>query len=393
MKLISLFIISFIFMSCAKDDDSSSSSSSQSAFSSAVLKMESALVDNAPKFKTSSSKSRLQEKTAFGSLWTTDDAFPEPGDPWGNSGVSIQESLGQYMNESKQNSVFQRVRTPIMISCIIGELAEMDGETLKNGSGQTFTIDTSNTNVKTCFGSDTDSMNNVGGKTITYTVADTTDTTTYDKVITMTYADNNFFGSDQTMYVRNNDTTLNFHHVETRYNNGSALNEIQLQTTQYTKSSGKILYEFVTDSTEASDDRFNMYRVYIDPDAEEGRLIAGAGDADNSVNDYIAFVVTADQIEPTKVGVSVEWALSGTSSAISPSSGSDYEACVSTTDGSISADNDISSGTCGATGVSISAVTVLDTARAYTSITTYKKGETKSLSFTFSDIGTSTTDL
>ena len=354
--------------------------------------MESALIDNAPKFETSSSKLR-SEKTAFGSLWTTDDSFPEPGDAWGNSGVSIQESLGMYLDESTQNSVFQRVRTPIMISCIIGELAEMDGDSLKAGSGQTFTIDTSNVNVKNCFGSDTDSMSMVNGKTITYTVAATTDTTNYDQKITMTYADNNFFGSDQEMYVRNDDSVLNFHHVETRYESGSALDEIQLQTILYTKSSGKILYEFITDSTEASDDRFNMYRVYIDPDAEEGRLIAGAGDADDSVNDYIAFVITADQIEPTKVGVSAEWALAGTSSSISPSSGSDYEACVSTSDGSISADDDITAGTCGTAGVSISAVTVLDTARAYTNISTYTKGEGKTLSFDFSNIGTSSSDL
>ena len=129
MKLIGLILIPLFFISCAKEE-SSDDLDSQSAFSSAVLKMESALIDNAPKFETSSSKLR-SEKTAFGSLWTTDDSFPEPGDAWGNSGVSIQESLGMYLDESTQNSVFQRVRTPIMISCIIGEISEMDGDSLK----------------------------------------------------------------------------------------------------------------------------------------------------------------------------------------------------------------------------------------------------------------------
>lgn len=370
----------------------SSDSTATTPISSDFLTAETALINSTPKYNTVGSSS-LEDKTAFSTYWDgLNNAFPSPGGDWSTT-YTIKESLGQALKETNPSGIFGRLRTPFMIACILNELAAKDSDgSFTVGAGQTINISITNAVVNACFKGDTDSINTVNGKTITYDVVATSDTTSFDRHITMSYANNNFFGSNQEMWVRNNSTTLNFLHTEYRIEGGQFDKHLGYSHLAYNKSTGAIQFEYVSDDFIGSNDQFELYRIFVDPAAEQGRVIAFYGDSNPSATDHVSFALTANEIEPTLIGASVEWDVTSQGgSALNgvQNTGTDYEACVSVTDGSLTADNDITAGTCGVAGLSVSTVSIFGTVRAYTTLSNYTTlGESKAMTFDFTTIGT-----
>lgn len=305
-------------VSCGGNSSDNSSTVSSSAFNEAYEQ----LVESAPAYSSKRNfvmNSSFQGKAVTIPDWDTSTDFWNVG---GNTPLSPQDYVGYMMGESNDQSIFNRARMPFLISCCLDILAEKNGNLFSSGT-QTFEF--TDAVVGVC--GDESEFTGLIGEEMTIEISDLTDTSNYDQKIYFSSNLNPMFDHDQWMYVRNNDSVLNFMHIE-----GTSGSDFYASSISFNKTTEGGFFQYINKSTF----QHNFYRIYMDPTDNLARIFSYSKNDVGNSNATNSFVITSTFTDQTEAALSISWSnLSGTYN----SNVTDGNACVSTTDGSILTNN------------------------------------------------------
>ncbi len=325
VKLLSSIFLLFVLCSCGSDN--STSVTRTSAFNQAYEQLQ----ESAPTDGASFSNIATEDNsTNFGPEAAITNAV------WANAsstftGVSSTQTnpkgyLGDLFDASVSQSIFERARMPFLISCCLDILANKTGDLFTAG---TQTVTFTSAVVGVC-GSSSDFTNMIGNN-ITIVVTNLVDTTNYDQMIFFNHSTNPLFSdSDQWMYVRNNDTTLNFMHIEDSSAgfDGSA---ISVNSIAYTKSTEAGTFQYAT--KQSSDIR--LYRILMDPTGDDARIFAYKYSPAGS-NPEVSVNIASTFENQDYFALSMSWANQNAPYNVDLSDGN---ACIQSSDLSIDSDN------------------------------------------------------
>lgn len=317
-----------VFNAAFQNISSASPEMATSSFS-AVLKLRNQLRSNSTT-PTASMRSAMMT-SSLSALWDNADTtnFMTAG-----SGSSNPRGFAMSMFEidsSSQQSIPDRAKTPFLIACTLDILGEKTGDLLNTGT-QTFTFTRSA--LEGICGSNADFGNGAmwgqGGQIVVGTPGDTTN---YDRFIKMLGADNPIFSSsDQWMYIRNNDSVLNFMHIEKQ------ATSVMIDSLAYNKTTQVGMFQLADKSAGQE----SVLRVYFDIINDEARALGYKKDVGGSRTATINVAMPFSSQD--FAAMSLAWTGMGGAYTTDLADGA---ACVQTSDASLETDNSL---TCAATG-------------------------------------------
>ena len=333
-KLILLLMMPSLILNCTNKDSNPArgDSSDGNAFTVAL----SALENATPNFNGGSSV-LFSPKTAIDSNWDVANSFPNLDG--GSVDSTIVDYMGDLMGDSTDNSIFSRAGTPFMIACTIEQLAEKTGSIYTTG---TQNIDLDISNLSDCGTSE--DYGPVADSTVQAVISNLSTTTQYDqKVVLSASANPQFGGKEQTMFVKNNSTTLNFLHIET--DSFSAATDTFVTVISYDKATGSGYFQYASINTNAK----YLYRIVMNAASDSAKTFTYFNDSTRSVTTHAGSLFTSQD----DTVLSVSW--TGLTGSPIGANGTDNNGCIDTTASPpvVSQDNSL---TCTANGVSISAV-------------------------------------
>lgn len=282
--------------------------------------------------KLKESAPEFSAKKSYGVL-TSDKAAL---DNWDNSTLTLQglgsgsynpkELAGDMLDESVEQSIFERAKMPFLISCCLDVLASKSGDLFTTG---TQTVTFTNDVVGVC--GDESDFTGMVGEEITISVSNLSDTTNYDQMIFFDHTANPLFSdSDQWMYVRNSTAQLNFMHIEDT-SAGFDGSQISVNSISYDKTTESGFFQF---ATKYGTSDVKLYRIFMDSASDDARIYAHlnhpAGTRTVSLNMASTFN------NQTEVGVSMSWTNQSVPYDTDLTNGN---ACISTSTGAIQTDN------------------------------------------------------
>ena len=313
MKKIAL-VCTILFLAACSDDSDSAGSTTTNDFNEVYEQLQESAPSFTPSFVSNLRKSDYTTLASLSNWDTASTTFSGVS----SSGTNPQGYVSDLFDSSVDQSIFERAKMPFLISCTLDMLGEKTGDLFTTGS-QTITLSSSVVGV--C-GSESD-FSSLLGQEISFTVANASDTTNYDQIITMSDSANAAFSSDQWMYVRNTDDILNFMHVES---NASG-SEISVSSISYDKSTEAGEFQFIT---KYSGSDVKLYRIVMDPANDDARVFAykfnNSGSVDVTVN--VASTFNSQDF----AALSISWTNQSAPFDTDVVSGN---ACISTADGSI----------------------------------------------------------
>ena len=292
--------------------------------------------------------------TAFGDNWTLTSNVglrdPESDSEGGGAPViSIKEYLGKQFNSelTRPNgsaiNAFGRIKSALGIFCAVGSLLETDADGYPSNGDHpiTFTLAVLE-DLEDDDGCDISFEKNEAGdytmqdQTITLNVTNTTDTTVYDKKLTVDMGT----GGDMIFYMRYNESEINIVSAE---RNGSGDNEDHEYRTiiQHDLDGDLLRAEYISVPAASSNTYVYFYRVYMTSD--EAYVIAFKGAESGSDNLMYA---GAGTIEDSSTTSAISFTVSAEQNGVD--GGSAFEnlnACIDRTTGDIDTDDSLSCGT------------------------------------------------
>lgn len=331
------------------------SSDSLPSFASALDTVSSTLEDMSklsPVAATLMSTSDFRIMSGFGSDWTSGSVrLPDSS----NTSLSIKDYMGKQLDPDAMGdggsgqefalNVFGRFDNSMMIGCALMSVGSSIDASTGYPSNGTMTITMSSANLEImkskCGMSDSEATYMASQSPtpeITAVVEDATDTTYYDKKITMTLPAS-MSGSTQYFYFRFNSSEINILNAE----DGSSSDSRTLVNMDLTSNVLKV--EYYSGSSGGGANLY-LHRLYYDKDNDIGKLTTYYGGA----SDFVKYTLVG---KPNAGGT---FALSFTSDQTTDYNG---QACVSVSTGSISTDDSLA---CTLTGTAVSSASVLSDA-------------------------------
>lgn len=321
-----------LIVSCAqKTDDAESDTEVTNALTSAVSTVTEAaneITNLSPSSASLESSFALETRTsasatAFSSLWTTSNSSII--DERDNSQTSPKEWMGVQLSEDAKRtngssiSMFGRLKDGLDIFCAIGVgIGSIDGGSYPENDTYSITLSgDTKSGIESQCGMEIDSE--MEGATVSFLVEDTSDTTYYDKKITITLPG----PSSQIYYIRSNDTSVN---VATSEVNDNGMHRTVVA---YDVASKVMKLEYISgpDAALSNGEHVSAYRLFFDETNDQGYMLTLEHNEDTT--DQVTKYILAGKPQAD----SAEFSLSFFSDAIHASN--IYEACVSAQDGSI----------------------------------------------------------
>lgn len=274
--------------------------------------------------------------SSFGSAWTT--TTPGIRDPETNTmtNISFQDYMGSQLDPDAQSegggsiNVFGRMNNAFQIFCAVGVGAEAAGYTIDSYGyleAGTYTVTFSSTtksSMTTTCGIDTSTIPDNTEMTMTVT----TGGTNYDRKLTF-----DFF--DQAYWVKNDATVLR---VATAENTDEGFSRT---LAEFNKTTNVTRAEAIWVAAPSTSSSMEAARIYYDADGDEGMVLSYRGFIDGSpaVTDGVRYILAGkpENGDAFSISLRADTEMGDTNS---------YEACVSSTDGSILTDG----ARCSATG-------------------------------------------
>ena len=291
--------------------------------------------------------------TAFGDNWTLTSNVglrdPESDSEGGGAPViSIKEYLGKQFNSelTRPNgsaiNAFGRIKSALGIFCAVGSLLETDADGYPSNGDHpiTFTLavledleDDDGCDIS--FEKNESDEYTMLDQVITLNVTNTTDTTVYDKKLTVDMGT----GGDMIFYMRYNESEINIVSAE---RNGSGDNEDHEYRTiiQHDLDGDLLRAEYISAPAASSNTYVYFYRVYMTSD--EAYIIAFKGAESGSDNLMYA---GAGTIEDSSTTSAISFTVSEEQNGGAGGDFEDLNACIDRTTGDIDTDNSLSCGT------------------------------------------------
>ena len=343
---------------CGGDDAAPAADDSNAKFSTALTTVKSTLEEVAalnPDAAATMSKVRRKSLASVSPMASIGASAWDSGtvrmpDQSGDD-VSIKEYMGKQLDPEAvgtgdggdfQLNVFGRFNNSMMIGCALMQLApSLDATTgyPENGSMSiTLTAENAAVLVEKCGMSQTeaDGMASLS-PTISATVASATDTTYYDKKITMTLPDE-MGGATQYFYFRFNDEEINILNAEDGDFDSRTMVNLDLAT-------NILKVEYYSGGT-SDDAALYFHRLYYDKDSDIGKIATYYGNG----SDYVQYTLVG---KPTAGGT---FALSFKSDQAVDYDG---QACIGVAEGTLDTDDSLA---CTLTGTAVASATVLSDA-------------------------------
>ncbi len=309
------------------------------------------LKESAPEFSAKKSYGVLTSDKVALSNW---DNAARTLQGLGSDNYNPKDLAGDLIDESVEQSIFERARMPFLISCCLEILANKTGDLFTTGTQTvTFTSEV----VGVC-GSASD-FSGMIGQDITIVVSDLTNTINYDQKIFFDHISNPtiFPDSDQWIYVRNSATQLNFMHIEDSSAPDFDGSDLSVSSISFDKATESGFYQ---SASKYSANDVKLYRIFMDSASDDARIYAHLFNPSGTKSVSLNMASTFDN--QTEVGVSMSWANQSAGNPADPYHAAlvNGNACVSTSTGLILT-NDTS--TCaGKTVLNVSGASATETA-------------------------------
>jgi hypothetical protein len=266
----------------------------------------------------------------------------------GSESYNPKQLAGDLIDESVEQSIFERARMPFLISCCLEILANKTGDLFTTGTQTvTFTSEV----VGVC-GSASDFTGMIG-QDITIVVSNLADTTNYDQKIFFDHTTNPIFSdSDQWIYVRNSAAQLNFMHIEDSSAPDFDGSDLSVSSISFDKATESGFYQ---SASKYSANDVKLYRIFMDSANDDARIYAHLFNPSGTKSVSLNMASTFDN--QTEVGVSMSWA---SQSAPYNTNLTNGNACVSTSTGGIITDD--SASCAGKTVLNVSGASAIETA-------------------------------
>jgi hypothetical protein len=330
MKYLAILVPLVLLASCGKKSDSSSSAAAPSSdFNEAYERLQ----ESAPELEAS--KSTLANKASL-SLW---DNATMTFMGVNSAGSNPQGFVTDLVDGSVEQSIFERARMPFLISCCMDILANKTGALFTTG---TQTITFTSAVVGVC--GESSDFTDMIGEQISIVVTNLSDTTNYDQMIFFDHATNPLFSNaDQWMYVKNNDTVLNFLHMEDTSASFDG-SDLSISSIAYDKADQDGVFQFISKSTNDT----KLFRIFMDAAGDDVRIFAYKR-SPNGSNPEVAVNLASTFEEQTQAAISMTWANMSAPYNVALNNGN---ACIQTSDVSIATDDTL---TCAAIGKTVGA--------------------------------------
>ncbi len=250
----------------------------------------------------------------------------------GSTSTNLQGFVTNLMDESYDQSIFDRARMPFVISCCLDILAPKTGSLFTDG---THSITFPSSIVGVC-GSQA-LLGNMVGQTISIQVStlSTANQTNYDQKIFFDHNTNPAFSEvDQYMYIRNNATTLNFAHIEKNVSSG----DVFASTIAFNKSTYGGSFQYGSKGTNEN----TIFRIFMDPANDDARILAYKKAVGTGMNATLTMASTFSN--QTHVALSASWASQQAGGAYATDT-TNANACIATSTASIQSDNTLTCST------------------------------------------------
>lgn len=350
-QLLILFVFVSLALSCGKEEEESSGGSSnvsnpltnavskinESAGTMTNLNPSSSFVKSVGEdnlYRTKGTRAFTEWSTTVTGLnneTTNSDTSPKE---W--MGVQLNKNAARPSNGSKI-SMFGRLEDGLGVFCAVGVGVGASDSYPANG---TYTITLSgDTKSKIESQCNLSIEGQMVGSTVTLLVEDASNTTTYDKKVTITLPG----PSSQIFYVRSNSSEINVATSEVN-NNG-----LHRTVVAYDVSNKVMKLEYISgpDAALSNSDHVAAYRLYYDETNDIGWMMAMEFTENGGSDDETKYVMAG---KPNTTGST--FALSFMSTNFSSSATDARQACINSSNGNISSDNTLS---CTMTGVDVDA--------------------------------------
>ena len=292
--------------------------------------------------------------TAFGDNWTLTNNVglrdPESDDD-PTPIISIKEYMGKQFNSelTRPNgspiNVFGRIKNALEIFCAFGSLdlpLDADGYPENGDHAVIFTTavmeglaaeDSCNISFEKNEAGDYTMLD----QTITLNVTDTTDTSIYDKKLSIDMGAN-----EMSFYMRYNDNVINIVSTEKNISGDNAGHEYRT-IIQHDIDGDILRAEYISAPGISENDYLYFYRLYMT--STEARVLAFKGKGTSVDTEHIAYSA-AGTLEDSTTTSALSVSISEEKNAASGGAGfSDLNACINRMDGSVDADDAVACGT------------------------------------------------
>lgn len=372
-----------ITVGCSSDDEGSVSSSSNAISNSySTITSKANAVTNLRPNSTSSLGVGTFAAPNYGSDWTTAVSPFQDETQASSTTVSPKDWMGIQLNSTAARtngskiSMFGRLASGLSIFCAVGvglSSGSYDSSGYPTVGSHTLTTDSTTLSK---FSSSCGITDVPSGVSFTITVANPSDSTYYDKLLTITLP-SDMGGGSQDYYIKSTSSAINVATVEVNSNG------VHRTIVNYDVTNKVLKLEYISGPNAAlsSNDHLAAYRLYIDENSDEGYMMA-LEHTKGSPDSYIQYILSGKPATSSS-----NFSLSMYSSGLS--SGSLLEACVQSTDGNIATDGArCTTSTTALNGFSVSGSTVTGYAAAYNNANYNTLSETTNLSFTSTDFAT-----
>jgi hypothetical protein len=325
MRDLAFYSVLVFTIACgSKDDDSATSSSGDgdddSVATSSYITTYEKMVESTPKISNGSGilpSRRIYPKGEFQGLWDNVTKNLWSVTPDGGSAVNMnpKDYVTYMLEEENEFSIFWRARNPFMIACTLDILAQKTGELFTAGSQSIAFTDVV---IDVC--GPEESLSPLVGETLEIVVTNLSDTTNYDQMILIDADSNPFFGKDQWIYVRNNDSLMNFTHVE-----GDAT-DLFVSTVSFDKVTEGGSFQYLSKNS----DIVILYRLFVDNENNLSRVFSYEKLLSNNKDINVSLASTTTN--QTEISISMNW-----NNAPNPYDGpmSTADACLDATSGEV----------------------------------------------------------
>tara|TARA_Y100001970_G_scaffold189672_1_gene230578 strand:+ start:13341 stop:14597 length:1257 start_codon:yes stop_codon:yes gene_type:complete len=262
--------------------------------------------------------------------------------------ISVKDYFGKQFNSelARPNgsaiNAFGRIKSALGIFCAVGSLLETDADGYPSNGDHpiTFTLAVLQ-DLEDDDGCDVSFEKNEAGdyemqdQTITLNVTNATDTTVYDKKLTVDMG-----AKEMTFYMRYNDNVINIVSTEKNLSGDNAGHEYRT-VVQHDIAGDLLRAEYISAPGTSDNDYLYFYRLHMT--SAEARVLAFKGTSVTTENiTYSAAGTIEDSTTTSALSVSIS---SEKNATVGGSSYVDLNACIDRMDGSIDADDALACGT------------------------------------------------
>lgn len=278
-------------------------------------------------------------RAAFGANWATTPALSNPRCSGGSTTIcstavtpkewmSYQFDPDAVRENGSSINIFGRFKNAKQIACALMNLLPVDANGYPNDGSATVTFTTSSASLLETKCGFPPGEAPTAGLQISLTVTTPSDTTVYDKKITMALPAD-MGGADQVFYLRTNSTAINL--LTTEYN--ATDGQISRTIVAYDVATTTLRVEYLAANGTTTNDGFNFYRVFYDTTNDTGSMFGY--EADGADSGGIRYALSTKPATGVEAALSMD--LKGWGSG--KNWDADYKACITKSTGDIGTDN------------------------------------------------------